>query len=60
PPASITNMADAMMWTFDQKAQALESLLTPAQLDLYHQQQATQTKLMQNMMDKMGLSGGGK
>lgn len=53
PPASITGMADAMQWTLDQKVAALEPLLTPAQLDIYRQQQATQGKLMKDIANKM-------
>jgi RNA polymerase sigma factor (sigma-70 family) len=57
PPASVTGMSDAMQWTLDQKTAALEPLLTPAQLELYRQQQSSQSKLMKNITDKMLGSG---
>jgi len=60
PPASLTNLGDAMAWPLEQKADALASVLTPAQLDLYRQQQASQAKLMKDMVNKMGLPGSGK
>jgi hypothetical protein len=60
PPDSMTNMADAMVWTLAEKAKALEPILTPAQMDLYSQQQASQSKLMKDVLNKMDSSGGGK
>jgi RNA polymerase sigma factor (sigma-70 family) len=44
---------DAMQWALEEKAKALEPLLTPAQLENYHQQQAIQVKLMRDVMSKM-------
>jgi hypothetical protein len=43
-----------------QKAKALESVLTAAQLDNYRQQQALQAKLVKDMMNKMKGAGGPK
>jgi RNA polymerase sigma factor (sigma-70 family) len=60
PPASMTNMGDAMAWPLEQKTEALASVLTPAQLDLYRQQQASQAKLLKDIANKMGLPGSGK
>jgi hypothetical protein len=37
----------------NQKAKALESVLTPTQLENYRQQQALQAKLVKEMLDKM-------
>ncbi len=50
---SSANMADAMQWVLDQKAKALESILTPNQLDQYRQQLATQAKLQKDILNKM-------
>jgi hypothetical protein len=58
PPAG--NQVDALQWTLDQKAKALESVLTPAQWENYQQQQAIQAKLMKDIMSKMGAAGGSK
>jgi len=52
PPASLA-MADVPQWTSDQKIAALEPILTPAQLETYRQQQATQAKLAKDVMNKM-------
>ncbi len=52
-PPPMTNQADAMQWTLDQKTKALEPVLTPTQLDKYRQQQATQIKLIKDIMNKM-------
>lgn len=54
------NQADAMQWMLDQKAQALQAVLTPAQMDTYRQQQAMQSKLMKDIMSKMEASVGSK
>lgn len=51
PPSG--NQADVMQWTLDQKAKALESVLTPAQLASYQQQQAIQAKLTKDILSKM-------
>ena len=53
PPASLTNMADAVAWTVDQKVDAVTPLLTPAQADLYRQQTASQARLMKDTVNKM-------
>jgi hypothetical protein len=55
-PAS-ANPADIMQWTFDQKDKALESVLTPTQLENYRQQQALQLKAANDIWNKMGLNG---
>jgi RNA polymerase sigma factor (sigma-70 family) len=60
PSASITNMADAMVWGLDQKTAALEPVLTAAQMELYRRQQATQAKVMEDLTQKMLGSGGSK
>jgi len=52
--------AEAMQWILDQKAKALESVLTPTQLDKYRQQQALQAKLVKDIMSKMEGVGGAK
>jgi RNA polymerase sigma factor (sigma-70 family) len=59
PPAT-TNQAEAMQWGFDQKTKALESILTPAQLKNYTQQQAIQSKLIKDIMNKLDGAGGSK
>ena len=56
PPAT-TDMAETMQWTLDQKAAALEPILTPTQMDQYHQQQALQAKLTKDVMNKMKAAG---
>ncbi len=59
-PAS-TNLADIMQGVmqggFDQKAKALESVLTPTQLENYRQQQALQAKAAKDIWSKMGVGG---
>jgi len=59
-PAS-TNLADIMQGVmqrgFDQKAKALESVLTPTQLENYRQQQALQVKAANDVWSKMGIGG---
>ena len=65
-PAS-TNLADLMHWTMvdvqqwnlDQKAKALEPVLTPTQMGNYRQQQALQLQAAKDMWTKMGLGSGG-
>jgi len=52
PPASMTNMGEAMTWALDQKTKALEAVLTPAQFTAYQQQQANQAKLLKNVMSQ--------
>ena len=42
-----------MQWVFDQKAKALETVLTPTQFDNYRQQQAIQIKLVKDIWTKM-------
>jgi RNA polymerase sigma factor (sigma-70 family) len=51
PP--LGNQAEAMQWALDQKAKALEPILTPTQLENYHQQQAIQAKLINDITSKM-------
>ena len=57
---ALAAQAEAMQWTVDQKANALESVLTPTQLENYRQQQALQAKLVKEMLDKMQGAGGPK
>jgi RNA polymerase sigma factor (sigma-70 family) len=57
---SATNQVEAMQWLFDQKAKALEPVLTPAQMESYRQQQTSQMKLVKNIWDKMGFTGDSK
>jgi uncharacterized protein YlxW (UPF0749 family) len=52
--------AEAQQWTLNQKTKALESVLTPTQLENYRQQQALQAKLAKEMLDKMQGAGGPK
>lgn len=51
PPAG--NQAEVMQWTLDQKARALQPILTQAQMDSYQQQQAIQAKLAKDILSKM-------
>jgi len=53
-----TNQADGMVWVLDQKAKALEPILTPEQSEKYHQQRAVQAKLVKDIWSKM--NGGSK
>ena len=53
-------MADVMTWPLEQKIKALETVLTPAQLDMYREQQAAQAKLMKNVLNQWDKSGNGK
>ncbi len=55
-----TNQVEAMQWVLEQKAKALEPVLTPTQMESYRQQQATQLKLVKNIWDKMGFVGESK
>ncbi len=55
-----TNQAAAIQWVLDQKTKALESVLTAPQLDSYRQQQALQSKLMNDVLKKMEGVGGTK
>jgi RNA polymerase sigma factor (sigma-70 family) len=50
---SATNMAGAMQWTLDQKAKALDTILTPAQMETYRRQLAAQGKIQQEILSKM-------
>jgi len=54
------NPTEQMQWNLEQKAKALEPVLTVAQLENYRQQQAQQAKLIKEIMDKMQASGGAK
>ena len=51
-PAS-TNQAELVQWFLDQKAKALEPVLTPAQLETYQRQQAAQAKLAKDIVSRM-------
>jgi hypothetical protein len=51
---------ESMQWASDQKAKALESVLTPTQLENYRKQQASQAKLVKAIMSKMEGAGGAK
>jgi RNA polymerase sigma factor (sigma-70 family) len=53
PTQKFASQAEQMQWTLDQKAKALESVLTASQLEAYHQQQAMQAKAMKDILDKM-------
>jgi hypothetical protein len=59
-----TNLGDVMQTVYgqmqaasDQKAKALESVLTPTQLENYRQQQALQLKAANDIWTKMGING---
>jgi RNA polymerase sigma factor (sigma-70 family) len=58
PPSG--NQVELMQWAFDQKAKALQSVLTPAQMEMYQQQQAIQAKVAKDIWSKMQGSGGSK
>lgn len=45
--------ADAMEWALEQKAAALQPLLTEAQVAAYRQEQAAQLKLVKDIMEKL-------
>ena len=49
---------EAMQWAADQKARALEPILTPTQLDKYRQQQANRVTLLKELLRKMEGSAG--
>ena len=49
-----------MQWALDQKAKALEPVLTATQLESYRQQQATQAKAIKDNSSKMEDSRGSK
>ena len=51
---------EAMQSLLEQKANALQPILTPAQLDSYRQQLAVQSKLMKDVWAKMGTTGASK
>jgi len=50
-----TDQAEAWQWMLDQKAQALEPVLTATQMESYRQEQATQAKLVKDIWTKMGV-----
>ncbi len=58
PPAG--DQSATMQWTLDEKARALEPILTPSQLETYRQQQAIQAKLARDILGKMQAGTGGK
>jgi hypothetical protein len=51
---------DLQQWMLDQKAKALEPVLTSAQMENYRQQQALQLQAAKDMWSKMGIGGGPK
>jgi RNA polymerase sigma factor (sigma-70 family) len=51
---------ELMQWTSDQKAKALESVLTESQLQAYRQQQEIQLKFAKEIMNKMQSPEAGK
>jgi RNA polymerase sigma factor (sigma-70 family) len=53
PGDPVTAEVESMQWASDQKAKALESVLTPTQLENYRKQQASQAKLVKDIMNKM-------
>jgi hypothetical protein len=58
PPTG--DQAEVIQWTLDQKAKALESVLTAPQLENYQKQQAIQAKLAKDIWSKMQGAGGSK
>jgi hypothetical protein len=46
---------EGMQWMLEQKGNALQPILTPAQLDSYRQQQAIQSKIIKDVSAKMGI-----
>jgi RNA polymerase sigma factor (sigma-70 family) len=64
PPSAkddiVKNEAEAMQWVLNQKAKALEPVLTTAQMENYRQQQAAQAKLMKDIISKMQGTTGSK
>jgi hypothetical protein len=55
-----SSQAEIMQALLEQKAKALEPILTPAQMDNYRQQQAIQSKLLKDIMGKMEGAGAPK
>jgi len=53
PPSAIHRPDDVMQWNEDQKLKALESILTPDQLETYRQHQESQARLIKAIGDKM-------
>lgn len=47
------SQAEMVQWTLEQKAKALEPLLTAPQLEKFHRQQEMQSKLVKDMLSKM-------
>ncbi|MBI3851916.1 MAG: sigma-70 family RNA polymerase sigma factor [Verrucomicrobia bacterium] len=60
PGDPVAAEAESMQWAMDQKAKALEPLLTETQLKNYRQQQALQAKVVKDIMNKMQGAGGPK
>ena len=58
-PTSV-NQAEMMQWTLDQKAKALEPILTADQMEKYRLQQAIQSKLASDIWSKMDGTAGSK
>jgi hypothetical protein len=55
-----TNEAEAALWFLDQQTKALESILTPTQLESYRQQQATQAQAIKDNSSNVEHSRGSK
>jgi hypothetical protein len=51
PP--VGDQTATMQWMLDEKAKALETILTPSQFEMYRQQQAIQSKLARDIWVKM-------
>ena len=51
---------ETLLWLMEQKAKALEPVLTPTQLESYRQQQASQAKTLKDLLSKLVGSGGSK
>lgn len=60
PVAAVAAQAESVQWAMDQKTKALESILTPTQLENYRQQQALQAKLVKETLKKMQSADGPK
>lgn len=54
------SQGEQFQWVLDQKAKAIEPLLTPGQLEIYRKQQASQAKLTKDILSKLDASGSAK
>lgn len=59
-PQTFASPVDQMQWAFDQKAKALESVLTPNQIQSYRQQQDLQLNFIKDMLSKGEKASAGK